>query len=452
MASIALSSKTRRSRLPTGFHEMEIDSLSHDGRGVGRLSSKAVFLHGALPGERVRFEYTETHRSYDEGRAVEVLRASSQRVAPLCAHFEQCGGCSLQHLAPAAQIEFKQNQLLEDCRRIGKVEPAQILPPLQAEVWGYRHKARLGVRYVEKKRRVLIGFREKRSAFITDTARCEVLHPAIGGRIRLLEELVMSLSIRNAVPQIEVAAGADKQVLVFRVLQELSADDRARLIAFGREQELAIYVQPQGPDSIFPLYDATEEQGLYYYLPAMGSQLRIDFKPQDFTQVHPGVNRLIVRQALDELALEPQERVLDLFCGLGNFTIPMARQAAYVTGIEGAADMAGRARENARRNGVDNIEFHAADLFAPTPGAAWLQQPVDKVLLDPPRAGAQEILPVIARLGRPARILYISCNPATLARDAGILVHECGYHFTSAGVMDMFPHTAHVESMAVFDR
>lgn len=445
-----MNRRKRKSRLPEGVHEIAIDSLSHDGRGVGRLNNKAVFLHGALPGERVSFEYLATHRNYDEGRTVEILQSSPDRVTPLCAHFAQCGGCSLQHLAPAAQIAFKQSQLLEDCRRIGKVEPAEILPPLQAEVWGYRHKARLGVRYVEKKNRVLIGFREKRSAFITDTASCEVLHPAIGSRIRLLEELVMSLSIRNAVPQIEVAAGADKQVLVFRVLQAPSADDHFRLTAFGREQGLAIYLQPQGPDSIYPLYDPKEADSLYYYLPVGSGNLRIDFKPQDFTQVHPGVNRLIVKQALFELSLTPQERVLDLFCGLGNFTIPMAQQAAYATGIEGATDMVTRARENARRNGAANIEFHTADLFQPEPAAAWLRQPVDKVLLDPPRAGAQEILPAIAQL-KPTRIVYISCNPSTLARDAGILVQEFGYRFTKAGVMDMFPHTTHVESMAVFD-
>lgn len=446
-----MTRKTRKTRLPPGVHEIEIESLSHDGRGVGRINNKAVFLHGALPDERVRFEYIATHRNYDEGRMVEVLKASPQRVQPLCAHFEQCGGCSLQHLIPAAQIAFKQNQLLEDCRRIGKVEPAEILPPLQAEVWGYRHKARLGVRYVEKKGRVLIGFREKRSAFITETTRCEVLHPAIGGRIRMLEDLVMSLSIRAAIPQIEVAAGTDKQVLVFRVLQALSAEDSARLVAFGQEQRLEIYVQPQGPDSIHPLYKTDEEErNLYYYLPAEGGEVCIHFQPQDFTQVHPAINRMIVSQALNQLALKRQERVLDLFCGLGNFTIPMARQAAHVCGIEGAADMVMRARENARRNSTDNIEFHVADLFKPTPEAAWLQQAVDKVLLDPPRAGAQEILPVIARLS-PKRIVYISCNPATLARDAGILVHGHGYRFTRAGAMDMFPHTAHVESMAVFD-
>lgn len=446
-----MSRKTRKSRLPAGVHEIAIDSLSHDGRGVGRLNNKAVFLHGALPGERVRFEYLATHRNYDEGRTLDIVQSSPQRVSPLCPHFELCGGCSLQHLAPAAQIAFKQNQLLEDCRRIGRVEPAEILAPLQADVWGYRHKARLGVRYVGKKGRVLIGFREKRSSFITDITRCEVLHPAIGGRIGLLEELVMSLSIREAVPQIEVAAGADKQALVFRILRPLSAEDGARLAAFGREHKLAVYIQPQGPDSIYPLYDATEDEGLYYYLPAAGGKLQIKFQPQDFTQVHPAVNRLIVQQALHELALTPQERVLDLFCGLGNFTLPMAQLAAYATGIEGTADMVARACENARHNGLTNIEFHVADLFKPVSAGAWLQQPVDKVLLDPPRAGAQEILPDIARL-KPARIVYISCNPATLARDAGILVHECGYRFARAGVMDMFPHTAHVESMAVFNR
>jgi 23S rRNA (uracil1939-C5)-methyltransferase len=379
------------------------------------------------------------------------LRPSQQRVIRGCAHFEQCGGCSLQHLAPGAQIAFKQNQLLEDCRRIGKIEPAEILPPLQAEVWGYRHKARLGVLHVEKNGRVLIGFREKRSAFITDIARCEVLHPAIGGRILALEELVMSLSIRSAVPQIELAAGDNKQVLVFRVLQPLAAEDSARLAAFGLEQGLAIYVQPQGPDSIYPLFEPGDDKDLYYYLPGMGSELRIDFKPQDFTQVHPAINRLIVSQALHELALEPQERVLDLFCGLGNFTIPMAQHAACVTGVEGAADMVVRARENARRNRIDNIEFHIADLFQPVTGAPWLRQSVDKVLLDPPRAGAQEILPAVAKL-RPARIVYISCNPATLARDAGILVHEHGYRLARAGVLDLFPHTAIVESMGFFER
>lgn len=447
-----MTSKSRKSRLPEGSYEIEIDSLSHDGRGVGRVEGKAMFLHGALPGERVRFEYLARHRNYDEGRTLEILRPSRQRVKPLCAHFEQCGGCSLQHLDPSAQILFKQTQLLEDCRRIGGVEPSEILPPLQAEVWGYRHKARLGVRYVEKKGRVLIGFREKRSSFITDIERCEVLHPAIGGRIRLLEELVMSLSIRGAVPQIEVAVGENKRILVFRILQPLPPADSARLAAFGREQELAVYVQPQGPDSIYALHDLGEKESLYYYIPAEGSEIRIDFEPLDFTQVHPSINRLIVGQALRELALEPQERVLDLFCGLGNFTIPLAQRAAYATGIEGAADMVVRARENARRNGTDNIEFHVADLFQPAPESGWLQQPVDKVLLDPPRAGAQEILPVIAQRLRPQRVVYISCNPATLARDAGILVHDCGYRLVRAGVMDMFPHTAHVESMAVFDR
>lgn len=447
-----LTRKNRKSRLPEGSYEIEIDSLSHDGRGVGRIEGKAVFLHGALPGERARFEYQATHRSYDEGRVLEILRPSRTRVKPLCAHFEQCGGCSLQHLEASAQILFKQNQLLEDCRRIGGVEPSEILPPLQAEVWAYRHKARLGVRYVEKKGRVLIGFREKRSSFITDIERCEVLHPAVGGRIRMLEELVMSLTIRDAVPQIEVAVGENKTVLVFRILRPLSVEDAARLAGFGREQELAIYMQPQGPDSIYTLYDPVENQSLYYYLPAEGPGIRIDFEPQDFTQVHPSINRLIVKQALHQLVLEPQERVLDLFCGLGNFTIPLAQRAAHAVGVEGAADMVARARENARRNGTGNIEFHVADLFQPSPESGWLQQPVDKVLLDPPRAGAQEIVPVVAQRLRPKRIVYISCNPATLARDAGILVRECGYRFMRAGVMDMFPHTAHVESMAVFDR
>jgi 23S rRNA (uracil1939-C5)-methyltransferase len=437
---------------PKGLYAIDIDSLSHDGRGVGRYQGKAVFVDGALPGERVEFAYTATHRSYDEGRSMNILQASAEREAPKCRHFDICGGCSLQHLAPAAQIRFKQTILLENLKRIGKVEPVAILPALQAEVWGYRHKARLGVRHVAKKGKAVVGFREKRTAFLTDTSSCEVLHPAVGQHIAELSSLVSALSIFDAVPQIEVAAGDQRVCLIVRILRPLTEEDKAALCAFGQSKGFDICIQPQGPDSVYVLY-AADQEPLHYRLQHRGREIRIDFQAQDFTQVHLSLNRKMVAQALTELALEPQERVLDLFCGLGNFSMPMALEAGHVVGVEGAVEMTRRAADNARSNGITNIEFYTADLFQPSAQSAWVQSgPFDKMLLDPPRAGAQEVLTAFPKLKlRPARIVYVSCNPATLARDAAILVHEAGYRLIKAGVMDMFPHTAHVEAMAVFE-
>ncbi len=437
----------RRKRLPEGEFDAIIESLSADGRGVAHLDGKAVFVHGALPDERVRFRYTRRQRRHDEGVVTEVIEASPDRVEPRCAHFGVCGGCSLQHLAPAAQVVAKQQALLDAFTRIGKVTPERWLEPLRAErSWGYRAKARLGVKFVEKKGKVLVGFRERGSSFVADLTACEVLDPRVGRRIESLSTLIGGLSIRNRVAQVEVALGEGDGALILRVLDEPRESDLERMRAFAAESGLCLYLQPSGPDSIVPL---DEPARLYYELPQWG--LRLAFLPTDFTQVNAAMNRRMVAQALALLDPQPDERVLDLFCGLGNFTLPLAREAGSVVGVEGDRALVSRARENATANGIDNARFYTANLYEPLEGEPWLRESFDKVLLDPPRSGALEILPELGRL-RPRRIVYVSCYPGTLARDAGELVQRHGYRLAAAGVMDMFPHTGHVESIAVFER
>jgi len=437
----------RRKKLPAEPVQAHIESLSHDGRGVARIDGKVTFIDGALPGETVMFRYTGYRRSNDKGSVVEVMTASRDRVPPRCAHFDQCGGCSLQHLEPEAQVAAKQQMLVEQLQRIGKVEARQILAPLIGPRWGYRHKARLGVRFVKGKGRVLAGFREKHSGFIVDMQRCEVLHPAVGERILAIATLVQSLQACRLVPQVEVAVGDTAAALIFRHLEPLSEEDCARLAAFGEQTGLHIYLQPKGPDSVHLLWP--EHSRLSYRLPDF--DLEFVFLPTDFTQVNTELNRVMVQQALALLDPRPKERVLDLFCGIGNFSLPLARLAGEVIGVEGDAGLVQRAGENAVRNGVENVAFHVADLTQDMTRAAWGVGGFDKILLDPPRSGALEILPQLAAL-QAARVVYVSCNPATLARDAGELVNSHGYRLISAGVMDMFPHTAHVESIALFER
>ena len=421
--------------------------MSHDGRGVARVEGKAVFIAGALPGEDLSFVYTGRARRHDEGRVAEIFKASDERVAPRCAHVDICGGCSLQHQAPERQILHKQQTLLDNLERIGKVVPANLLAPLTGPCWGYRHKARLGVRYVHKKGRVLVGFREKQGRYLADLKRCEVLHPSVGERIEELAQLIQELNAREQIAQIEVAVGDDASVLVLRNLVPLDADDGARLIEYARRTGLHLQLQPAGPDSVQPLFP--EVPDLCYRLPEQGLEFR--FLPTDFTQVNPVINRRMVDQALALLALESTDRVLDLFCGLGNFTLPIARHASRAMGVEGDVALVQRAWTNAQRNGIENVHFAVADLSQDAAGQPWLQGPYDKVLIDPPRSGAREMLPHLAAL-KPARLVYVSCNPGSLARDAGILVHEHGFRLDAAGVMDMFPHTTHVESMALFTR
>jgi len=437
----------RRKKVPQGVFEITIDSFSHDGRGVGRIDNKAVFVHGALPGEIVAFTYERGCRRYDEGRLHHVLHPSPHRVEPFCPHFDLCGGCALQHMEPGAQLAYKEQTLLDALQRLGKVMPQRILPRLSGLDRGYRGKARLGVRYVIKKERILVGFREKRSSFLADIATCPVLHPAVGDLLEPLSALVRGLSVYRSVPQIEAAVGDEGPALVFRHLEPLLPQDLAALGRFATEKNVRIFLQPGGEDSVSLLGAGPAE--LSYTHPAFGCTLF--FRPTDFIQVNGRLNRALVERAVDLLAPGCHDRVLDLFCGIGNFTLPLATRAGQVVGVEGDAALVARARTNAEKNALTNTDFHVADLFAPDDNALWAQGKFDLVLVDPPRSGAMEVLPVLAATGA-GRIVYVSCNPATLARDAGHLVHDHGFTLAAAGVADMFPHTAHVESIALFEK
>lgn len=443
-----MSKRPKRKPLPTEPCLTEIESLSPEGRGVAHVDGKAVFVFGALPGERVRFVYTSMYRDHAEGKTVEVLEASPLRVEPRCPHFGVCGGCSLQHLAEDAQIEQKQHLLLEQFRRIGKVEPESVFPPLTGPHWGYRHKARLGVKWVAKKGKVLVGFREQASAFIADLETCAVLHPQVGERLQPLAAMLAKLTIRDRLPQIEVAVGDVGAALVFRVLADPSPADLELLRSFGMEQGFDIHLQPGGPGSVAALHPP-EPEPLSYRLAGAGIEFR--FQPTDFTQVNVEINRRMVDRVLEILDPQADDHVLDLFCGIGNFTLPLARKAGSVVGVEGSRESVERARMNAQLNGIGNAEFHIADLAGETADLAWARLHYDKVLLDPSRAGADGVLQLATRWGA-KRVVYVSCNPATLARDSGILVHQHHYRLIGAGVMDMFPHTAHVESIALFER
>ena len=436
----------RTSRLPDPVERLDVESLGHDGRGVAHPGGKAVFIDGALPGETVAIDYLATHRNYDEARVRTVHEPSPHRVEPGCAHFGVCGGCSLQHLEAGEQIVAKQQVLLDNLSRIGGVIPEEVLPPLRGPVWGYRGKARLGIKDVIKKGRVLIGFREKRSAYLADLRRCEVLHPSVGARLPAIADLITGLTARSRMPQVEVAVTDNATALVFRHLDALGEADLDRLKTFARDQNIHVYLQPGGPDSVRPLWP--EDSTLSYALPAQGIEL--EFRPTDFTQINSAINRLMVERVVQLLAPEGSHRVLDLYCGLGNFTLPLARHAASVVGIEGDAGLVARARHNADRNGIDNATFHVADLAASNIEASWAGQTYDRILLDPPRSGAAAALDLVGNI-RPARVVYVSCHPGSLARDTARLVGDLGYRLLAAGVMDMFPHTAHVESIALFE-
>lgn len=440
-------SRRRRRNLPKEPFEARIEDLSHDGRGVATHEDKIVFIHGALPGELVSARVTGRKRHFDEGETLEVIESSPDRVEPRCPHFGQCGGCSLQHLKPSKQIEAKQNTLLQNLERIGKVKPDAVWEPLTGPEWGYRRKARLSVRYVHKKERVLVGFRERYGAFVADMQSCYVLDERIASQLGRLSELIFSMEARRTIPQIEVACGDDQCALVFRHLEALSEGDQRKLSSFATETGIAVLLQPSGPASIHCLEPASVN--LEFSVPEFDIQLA--FGPSDFIQVNTDMNRLMIHRVLELLEPGEGDRILDLFCGLGNFTLPLARQAGEVRGIEGDVELVRRAGGNAQINGLENAIFHAADLNEDPASAPWLKQGYDKVLVDPPRSGAEFILPHIAASGA-QRVVYVSCHPASLARDAGILVHQHGFRLLGAGVMDMFPHTGHVESIALFGR
>jgi 23S rRNA (uracil1939-C5)-methyltransferase len=427
------------------LREADVVDLAHDGRGVARVEGKAVFIRDALAGERVRYRTTKSRRQFDEAETVEVLMPAPQRVAPRCAHFGVCGGCALQHLSSAAQLEAKQGQLLDNLERIGQVAPREVFAPLAGPHWAYRRRARLGVKYVHKKGRVLAGFRERSKPYLADIKRCEVLLEPLAQLPERLAALVGTLALRERVPQVEVAAGDTATALVFRVMDAPNADDLAKLERFGGQYGLQIFLQTGGLETVRPLRDD--------YAPlnfVVDGDLTLEFGPIDFVQVNAAINAAMIDAAMRLLEPRKHDAVLDLFCGLGNFTLPLARRAHSVLGVEGDAALIAKARSNAARNGVANACFESANLFEPKTFGSWARAHYDGVLLDPPRAGAAELLPCM-RQWQPRRIVYISCHPGSLARDAGTLVRELGYALTGAGVMDMFPQTTHVESIAVFE-
>ena len=443
--------RRRKKRLPEEPVEVEISALSNEGRGIAHVDDRTVFIDQALQGERVLFKYTRLTSKIAEGRAVEVLTPSPLRVDPVCSAFEMCGGCSLQHMSSEAQIDLKQSMLLDQLEQNG-VKPEQVIPPLLGPEYGYRHKARLGVRYVHKKETVLVGFRERNSSFITETQRCEVLHPSVGGIISEIADCINKMDAKRSIPQIEVAVGDEQTVLVFRHLEALNDADRQLLTGFCKSHSLVCYLQAGKPDQLELLYPQQADP-LFYMLPAAsGDDLKIEFQPSDFTQVNPDINRRMVANAIEYLSLKKTDTVLDLFSGLGNFALAMARGCGKVVAVEGSLVMVRKARDNAELNGIENAEFCYADLYGDEVAAApWLKQKYDKILLDPPRSGATEILPSLKKM-EASTIVYVSCHPATLARDAAVLVNDLGYKLKKAGIMNMFPHTGHVESIAVFEK
>lgn len=422
--------------------------LAHDGRGVGRYDGKTVFVHGALPGEHVSARRIGRNRRFDEAICVSVERASPSRITPDCPYFDRCGGCALQHLDAEAQRHFKHKRLVDNLTRIGGVNPQQWWDPLVGPAWAYRRRARLSVRHVAAKARVLVGFREVQGRYVADIEQCLILHPVFGERLVALSALVGGLSVPDAIPQIEVACGDDDgAAMVIRHLKPLNAEDEALLRAWSAEHNIAVYLQSGGPATVTRL--APTEHQLSYALPEFG--LRLNFGPEHFIQINAEINQQLVARAVELLALTGTERVLDLFCGLGNFSLALATQAGSVVGVEGADALVAAARVNAELNQISNCEFHAADLNEDFQSHVWAKQAFDAVLIDPPRAGAEAVLPLIAASGA-EQVVYVSCNPATLARDAALLVNTHGFELVGAGIADMFPHTAHVESIALFRR
>lgn len=428
-----------------------IESLDQEGRGVAHVDGKAIFIEGALPGELVTYSPYRKKQNFELAQVAQILKPAFGRVVPQCEYFGTCGGCSMQHLDARAQVAAKQRVLEDNLKHIGKVEAELILPAIYGAAWGYRYRARLSVRYVAKKDAVLVGFHEKRSSFIADMQTCEIMPARMSALVMPLRKLIGALSIRQRLPQIEVSLGEDVDVLVLRILEPLNTQDEAMLKVFADQHRIQFFLQPGGPKTAYRFYpqDAPE---LNYTLPEF--DILMPFHPTEFTQVNPSMNRVLVRRALNLLDPRPEERVADLFCGLGNFTLPIARCGAHVVGYEGSAALVRRAEENADRNRLaSRTQFTEINLFEVD--EAWLQEQghFDKMLIDPPREGA---IAVVTSLGKaqtlPRRIVYVSCNPATLARDAGVLVHRNGYSLRAAGVVNMFPHTAHVESIALFER
>lgn len=439
--------RARPDKAPQTAH---IVNLSHDGKGVARINGKATFIPGALPDEEVEFQYTRVKKDFDEGKLLAIKVPSPLRVEPKCPHYAMCGGCSLQHMSEEEQIHFKQEQLLDLLTRFGHTSPQTILPPLVSKHWNYRNKARLSVRFVEKKQMAMVGFRERNNPrYITEITQCPVLNAKLDADIIPLRTLIDAMEDKHCIAQIEVAAGDNEIGLIFRNLTPLSTNDELKIKQFAEQFNYKIFLQPGGPDTVHCFYPENASDYLTYQLPDFG--ITFQFHPTDFTQVNAELNRKMVNLALELMNLKSDDLVLDLFCGLGNFSLPMAKKCAKVIGVEGSKTMVDRAYMNAKANQLDNADFYAANLDDVVEVNNLVQQRFNKVLIDPPRSGALEIVKQIDAIN-PERIVYVSCNPVTLARDTDILVNQKGYVLIKAGVMDMFPHTAHVESIALFEK
>ena len=421
-----------------------IEGMSHEGRGIASIHGKTTFVFGALKNELVKIQLQKSSRNFDQATTLEVLEPASDRILARCDAFERCGGCSLQHISADNQIKFKHDTLVEMVSHAG-LEVGRMMSPLRAKDWGYRRKARLGVKYVRKKSRVLVGFRERNSSLLADMERCEVLIPRVGDRLTELAQLVEGLDARESIPQIEVAADDINTQLVFRHLKPLSDKDLDSLTGYARQTGLWIQLQPGGPNTVSSLYP---QEQMLYLKPEADGDIRIEFTAMDFIQVNNEINQQMVAQALQLLDLRPEDKVLDLFCGLGNFTLPMARRSGSVVGVEGDQVMVERARANALKNQISNTDYFVADLSQADTDRPWMKRRFDKILLDPPRTGAVELASVIDRF-KAHKIVYVSCQPSSLVRDSRIICDK-GYRLDRLGVMDMFPQTAHVESMALF--
>lgn len=427
-----------------------IESLDHEGRGVAHVNGKTIFIDGALPGEEVEYSSFRKKRNYELANLTRVIRASSQRVVPRCPHFDICGGCSMQHLHFSSQVAAKQRVLEDALWHIARLRPDMVYPPIFGSAWAYRHKARFTVRNVPSKGGVLVGFHEKRSSYVAAMDSCAVLPPPVSALVPDLKHLIAGMSVSDRVPQVEVSIGGAQTVLVLRHLAALSNSDRQRLREFADRHRIVWYLQANGPETA-SLFYPPDTPSLSYTLPDFDVELR--FSPTDFTQVNHGVNRMLVRRAMALLQPAPGERIADMFCGLGNFSLPIARGGAMLTGIEGSAALVARARENAAANGLSGLSnFSVANLFEITSKTFAMLGPFDKLLIDPPREGAIDLVKSLPESGAPQRIVYVSCSPATLARDAAVLVGEKGYVMRGAGIASMFPHTSHVESIALFER
>mgnify|MGYP001367179136 CR=1 FL=1 len=423
---------------------LQIESLSHEGRGIAHIDGKTTFVDYALPGETISAQITKQKGRYNEAKTLDVIEASEKRVPARCPHFGTCGGCNLQHMQADMQLELKQQTVKELLQHQAQSTAEHWLPPLTSSEFQYRRKARLSVKYVDKKQKLLIGFREKQGRYVADIDYCDILTASAGHQLQAMAAMVEQLSIHKKIPQIEVAVCDAHTALIIRHLEPMTEQDHSIITRFAQTHRFHIYLQPKGIDSIHRLHPVDADKP-HYAIPDY--QLRMEHEPHHFTQINQSINLKMIAQALSLLELKPGDRVIDLFCGIGNFTLPMARQGCHVTGVEGSDDAIRQAKENAIINELENVDFFSANLFESVYNQDWSQRAYNKVLLDPPRAGAQEIIPLIATW-RPSHLVYVSCNPATLARDIGLLTDH-GYQLAQCGIMDMFPQTKHIETMAL---